>query len=112
VVEYLRTTTLPDELASQDETPWCSAFVNWCVTHAALKGTGSAAARSWLSWGQPLDKPRRGCIAVLSRDGGGHVGFYLRTVGTQIHLLGGNQNNAVCTRSYDRARLLGYRVPA
>lgn len=112
VIEYLRTTTLPRALASDDETPWCSAFVNWCLEQAGLKGTGSAAARSWLSWGQSLTVPRRGCIVVLSRDGGGHVAFYLRTVGSQLHLLGGNQNNAVCVRAYERSRLLGYRVPA
>lgn len=110
VVEYLRTTTLPLALASEDETPWCSAFVNWCMTRAGVKGTGSAAARSWLSWGHPLEEPRRGCVAVLSRDGGGHVGFYLRTVGSQIHLFGGNQNNMVGVRAYDRSRLLGYRI--
>jgi uncharacterized protein (TIGR02594 family) len=112
VLEYLRTTTLPAKLAADDETPWCSAFVNWCVTRSGLKGTDSAAARSWLTWGQPLEVPRRGCVAVLSRAGGGHVGFYLRTVGSTLHLFGGNQNNLVGTRAYDRSRLLGYRIAA
>lgn len=110
VLEYLRTTSLPETMRSDDETPWCSAFVNWCVTRAGLKGTGSAAARSWLTWGQSLEVPRRGCVVVLSRDGGGHVGFYLRTVGSSLHLFGGNQNNLVGTRAYDSSRLLGYRI--
>ncbi|KKK66354.1 hypothetical protein LCGC14_2964930, partial [marine sediment metagenome] len=40
--------------ASEDETPWCSSFVNFCVCEAGynpIKETGSARARSWLSWG-------------------------------------------------------------
>ncbi len=110
VLEYLRTTTLPAAMASNDETPWCSAFVNWCMIEAGVKGTGSAAARSWLSWGEPIDEPVRGCVTVLSRGTGGHVGFYLRTVGDKLHLLGGNQGDAVRVAGYDRSRLLGFRV--
>lgn len=110
VLEYLRTTSLPPSMAATDETPWCSAFVNWCVSRAGLKGTGSAAARSWLTWGQPLAVPARGCIVVLTRDGGGHVAFYLRSSGGRVQLLGGNQGNAVCVRAYDQSRVLGYRI--
>lgn len=112
IVAYLQTTTLPGVLAMQDETPWCSAFVNWCLRRADVEGTHSAAARSWLHWGKAIETPRRGCIAVLSREGGGHVGFYLREWAGHIQLLGGNQGNAVGVRSYERSRLLGYRVPA
>ena len=119
VLEYLRTTTLPAALASQDETAWCSAFVNWCLEQAKCPRTHSAAARSWLTWGQALQVPRRGCIAVFSRDGGGpvvttlsgHVAFYMRTVGHAIEVLGGNQHDRVCVAPYDQSRLLGYRVP-
>ena len=124
VLEYLRSTTLDRTQASHDSTPWCSAFVCWCLDQAGVIGTRSAAARSWLSWGQRLDVPRRGCLAVLSRSRvdattdagqvalrGGHVGFYLHGAGTRITLLGGNQMDAVTIAPYDRSRLLGYRVP-
>jgi uncharacterized protein (TIGR02594 family) len=117
VVEYLRSTELDRELASDDSTPWCSAFVNWCVERAGLMGTNSAAAKSWLDWGRALKVPRRGCITVLSRTGGAHVGFFMGksdiTYGgvLGLSLLGGNQNDEVWTQSYDPARLLGYRVP-
>ena len=60
--------------AGRDETPWCSAFVSWCVLRAGLESTHSAAARSWRDYGQPCEF-RRGAIVVLSRQGGGHVGF-------------------------------------
>lgn len=117
VVEYLRTTTLDEAQASNDATPWCSGFVNWCLEHAGVAGTRSAAARSWLDWGRPLVKPRRGVITVLSRGAGGHVGFYIGrgtlSFGGQpsVDLLGGNQNNEVCIASFDPDRVLGYRVP-
>eukprot|EP01156_Anaeramoeba_ignava_P011257 Anaeramoba_ignava/a482504_22.p5 GENE.a482504_22~~a482504_22.p5 ORF type:complete len:143 (+),score=5.17 a482504_22:255-683(+) len=49
IIEYHKSTTLR---ASNDETAWCSSFVNWCIEQAGLKGTDSAAARSWLKWGK------------------------------------------------------------
>lgn len=112
VVEYLASTNLHAALAQDDSTPWCSAFVNWCVEKAGLAGTDSAAAQSWLGWGREIQMPRRGCIAVFTRGKtGGHVGFYIRRTAF-IEVLGGNQTNRVCVAGYDPARLLGYRVPA
>lgn len=117
VLEYLHTTTLNAKDAGTDATPWCAAFANWCVEHAGHAGTRSAAAKSWLGWGRPIQRPRRGCITVLSRGEGGHVGFYvgrgLLSFGGEpsLDLLGGNQNNQVCVASFDAARLLGHRVP-
>ena len=82
-----------------DKAPWCSSFVNWCLTQAGIAGTGSALARSWLDWGETLDTPQAGCITVLSRDsptgGKGHVGFYLRSDEHEVYLLGGNQLGGV-----------------
>jgi uncharacterized protein (TIGR02594 family) len=119
VVEYLKATTnLGSAARAQDETPWCSAFVNWCLEQAGIKGTGSALARSWLDWGQAIDTPRRGCIVVFSREKVfGHVGFYLDETETEIKVLGGNQQDAqtkiyqVSEKYYPKSALLGYRVP-
>lgn len=123
IVEYLRTTTIPADLAEQDETPWCSAFVNWCVEHAGHRGTRSAAARSWLEWGKAIEVPRRGCIAVFSRPGAtpesAHVAFYMSTIAPRVAalatgytVLGGNQMNRVGVNVYSASRLLGFRVAA
>lgn len=116
IIEYLKSTTLktvPKLL--HDETAWCSSFVNWCVTQAGLVGTNLANARSWLTWGQPLQVPRVGCIAVFSRpDAGpasGHVAFYERESSSDIYVFGGNQHNRVCLAPYPRARLISYRWP-
>lgn len=132
IQEYLSTTTMGMTTRLHDETAWCSAFVNWCLTQAGIKGTRSAAARSWLAWGQPLPAPRFGCIVVFSRDNAGptsgHVAFYAqalvqaqakagrsmpppKTVPKSCIVLGGNQNNMVCAAPYAIARVLGYRWP-
>jgi len=119
VLEYLQSTDNLNALAiSRDETSWCSAFVNWCMTQAGFPATRSALARSWLQWGRPVKRPRRGCLVVFSRAGGfGHVGFYVSETETDILVLGGNQRNPetgkyeVSESYYPKSRLLGYRVP-
>lgn len=112
IVDYHRSTSLPAPLSSNDETHWCSSFVNWSMERAGFEGTNSAWARSWETWGLPLDIPRRGCIAVYTRPGGGHVAFYIETVGGKVKHLGGNQGDAVTIASPEREhKLLGYRWP-
>ena len=37
ILEYHSTTTLH---ADEDSVPWCSSFVNWCMTEAGYQGTG------------------------------------------------------------------------
>ena len=119
VLEYLRSTTnLEASAVSKDETPWCSAFVNWCLEQAGYERTKNALARSWLDWGQKIDTPRRGCIVVFQREKKfGHVGFYLEETATHIKVLGGNQQNLeteifeVSEKSYPKSDFLGYRIP-
>lgn len=111
IVEYHQATSLQ---ASDDEVAWCSSFANWCMKQAGKTGSGSAAARSWLQWGQRLEKPRRGCIVVLKRGTSpaqGHVGFLLQNRGAVLELLGGNQGNQVKIQSFPASQLLGYRWP-
>ena len=112
IVEYLHSTTLENGAASTDETPWCSAFANWCVERAGRAGTDSAWARSWLTWGKATKSPTVGCVVVLQRDANkGHVGFFVSRTSTHVRLLGGNQQNRVCEQDYPLANLLGYRAP-
>ncbi len=98
-----------------DKASWCSSFVNWVLAQGGFAGTGSALARSWLTWGEPLEAPLPGCIAVLWRDEPsgwkGHVGFWLREDATHVHLLGGNQLDEVREHTYPRLCVLGYRWP-
>lgn len=98
-----------------DKASWCSSFVNWTLAQAGIKGTASALARSWLAWGEALELPVPGCIAVLWRDDPaswkGHVGFYLREDEEYVYLLGGNQLEQVREHFYPKATVLAYRWP-
>jgi uncharacterized protein (TIGR02594 family) len=113
IVEYHQTTRLK---ATDDETSWCSSFVNWCIQNSGLVGTQSAAARSWLKWGKSIASPQKGCIVVLKRGNSswqGHVGFYAGPAENgYIKILGGNQGNQVKISSYKKDKVLGYRSAA
>lgn len=114
IVAYHATTSLR---SSSDEVPWCSAFANWCMAGAHFRGTGSAAARSWLEWGDPLERPQLGCVVVLQAPTrgprAGHVAFhFMERTSKQLWLYGGNHGNEVGLRSYPRADVIGYRWPA
>jgi uncharacterized protein (TIGR02594 family) len=93
---------------------WCAAFVNASLGHAGVEGTGKLNARSFLDWGQPVEQPRRGDVAVFSRGDPngwqGHVGFFdgYNEDGT-IRVLGGNQGDAVSYANYSPNALLGFR---
>lgn len=103
--------------AKSDEVPWCSAFVCACMEHAGIKSTHSAAARSWLTWGQPIMTPKVGCVVVLDRSdpanpNAAHVGlFWAHRADDRIDILGGNQRNRVCVAPYPKAKVLAYRWP-
>jgi uncharacterized protein (TIGR02594 family) len=106
-----------------DEVPWCSSFVNWCMEQSSIGKTGSARARSWLAWGKRINPPPVGAIAILQRGVGpqpgpevikapGHVGFYVGDASPEeILLLGGNQDNEVNVRVYPRAAVLAFQWP-
>lgn len=114
ILEYLQTVDLEGVGELTDEISWCSAFVQWCLEKADISGTGSAAARSWLHWGELIGEPRIGAVVVLKRGTEawqGHVGFVTGVHGNNIVVLGGNQNNEVCEQPYSKSKVLGYRWP-
>ncbi|WP_183345881.1 NlpC/P60 family protein [Geomonas paludis] len=104
--------------ATDDETAWCSSFVNWCLKGAGIVGTRSAAARSWLHWGQ-ICGPILGAITVIyefSRPctrSGYHVGFWIEETGSHFKLLGGNQSRMVKFSNFPKSGYgsVGHRWP-
>lgn len=99
--------------ATLDSVPWCSAFVSWVIEQCGLPSTKSAWARSYLSWGMPIEEPIQGCVVVFKRnENSGHVGFFngFDTNG-DILVFGGNQDESVKVKTYKKSDLLGYRVP-
>lgn len=106
IVEYFRATTLGSK---EDEVPWCSAFVSWCLPN---NGTRSAWAKSYLKYGTSLEKPKYGCIVVFDRgESKGHVGFFMGAENGKLKILGGNQNDCVCIKEYPEEKVLSYRWP-
>jgi len=121
ILEYHQTTSLK---ATDDETPWCSSFVNWVLRQAGRNGTNSAAAKSWLNWGSETAPPAPGTIVVIKKktpgttqatgsSSGFHVGFFVSVSPTHIRLLGGNQSNQVRYSNFPLAtyEIKGYRKP-
>jgi uncharacterized protein (TIGR02594 family) len=104
IIEYHSTTTLK---ATEDEIPWCSSFVNWCFVKDGLEGSNSARAKDWMKWGKHIEKPYVGCVAVFEH----HVGFFLGLSGSNITILGGNQDDRVCIMNWRDRTFLGYRAP-
>ena len=93
---------------------WCADFVNATLNQAGMQGTGSGMARSFLNWGQAVDQPQRGDIAVFTRGDPngpfGHVGFFEGyNPDGSIRVLGGNQGDAVSIANYSADQLLGFR---
>lgn len=112
VVEFFAEAGHPE--IHDDETAWCAAFANAMLRRAGYAGTGSLAARSFLTWGEALSEPKLGCITVFKRGNStyqGHVAFFLRDLGNSVEILGGNQGNAVSVITKSKDDLLGYRWP-
>lgn len=115
---------LVDRSVRDDETPWCSAFVNYIAWLFGLPRSASLSARSWLGVGVEisLQDARPGTDVVILkrtanapgpsvRDAPGHVGFFssLDTARGVVKVLGGNQGNQVCLDEFPVHRVLGVR---
>lgn len=100
---------------TDDAVPWCSAFVNAMAWLLRLPRSKSLAARSWLTVGTPVsfDAAAVGFDVVVLARGvsatSGHVGFFAGLDDHGIHVLGGNQGNAVSVETFPLAAVLGIR---
>jgi uncharacterized protein (TIGR02594 family) len=76
---------------------WCASFIGWCLGKADIKGTRSAASRSYLRYGKSVGKDNVpfGSIAVFGvpNSGQGHVAFVLEDKGDKLVCIGGNQSD-------------------
>lgn len=96
-----------------DETPWCgTAVAAWMRAAGHPIPKHWYRARAWADWGHGIAAPLPGCVVVLSRQGGGHVGLVVgRNASGWLLILGGNQGNKVSIAAFDAARVLAYRWP-
>jgi len=100
---------------TDDETPWCSTFMNWIAFEAGVERTDRANARSWLTVGRKVEPPEPGDVVIFWREAveshKGHVGLFVgySADGSRVYVLGGNQGNQVGITAYDATRVLGFR---
>jgi uncharacterized protein (TIGR02594 family) len=101
---------------NDDETPWCSIFVNWVAKKSGLECSNKLNARSWLLTGLNVDqKPEPGDVVIFWRESidsfKGHVAFFFgfSEDGKRVYCLGGNQGNQVSISGYPRENILGFR---
>lgn len=98
-----------------DETPWCSIFMNWVAMEVGAKRSRRGNARSWLNVGTSVSDPEPGDVVVFWRGSPdshkGHVGIYMgfSEDRSRIYVLGGNQRDQVGITAYASERLLGFR---
>lgn len=97
---------------TKDETPWCGLFAGHCLATGGYKiPKNPLGARDYAKIGTKLTEPAYGAIMVFSREGGGHVGFYVSEDATDFHILGGNQKDMVNVTAIAKNRLLDMRWP-
>lgn len=120
IIEYwsmFRMNGIKDEKVS-----WCSAFVGAMLESVGINTNSNDksiyqkrtkdSSQYWLHWdkGHAVD-PCYGCIAVMTRSGGGHVGFLIGEDGDNWVLLGGNQGSAVSIAKFPKSRFVGFIMP-
>jgi uncharacterized protein (TIGR02594 family) len=117
----LSLTTVPKP--HHDEISWCSAFANGIAYILGLPRSGSAAARSWLRVGKPVepDDALVGLDVVIIKRGQGiqpgpevlnapgHVFFFGGYDGDKVKGIGGNQGDRVSLASFPKSDILGIR---
>lgn len=110
-------------LETPDEVPWCSSFLNGIAWELRLPRSHSAAARSWLAVGTPIDisEAKLGFDVVIFKRGAGvqpgpdvlkapgHVALFGRLEGDFVNVCGGNQGNTVSLARFPAADVLGVR---
>jgi len=102
----------PRNYYKNDDIPWCGLFVAHCLLDNDIPVTieNPLSAKAWNEYGVKI-KPCFGAIMVFSRNGGGHVGFYMSEDNSYYHILGGNQSNSVNVTKVAKSRFLGARWP-
>lgn len=97
-----------------DATAWCGLFMALIAKRAGWEVVGGPLwARNWANFGRRVEEKDAalGDVVVFSRETGGHVGLYVGEDASAIHVLGGNQSDAVTITRIARSRLIAVRRP-
>jgi uncharacterized protein (TIGR02594 family) len=90
---------------------WCGAFMDMVLKRTGHKGGGNLAL-GYTHYGHRVAGPQIGAIAVMGRNGGGHVGVVsgIDANGNPI-IVSGNHNHTVAESVYPRSRISAYVMP-
>lgn len=95
--------------------PWCGDAVESAIAKTLRDEplpSNPFWAQAWNTFGIDAGVPLIGSIGVIRwSKSAGHVGFVAGVSGSQIHLLGGNQSNAINIRAFPAGKFLGFRWP-
>jgi len=97
---------------NEDKIPWCGLFMAVVAKRAGFSHNQTAlSALKWRAWGQKVLKKdvALGDVVIFKRKGGGHVGIYVGEDHTYLHVLGGNQSDAVNIIRINKNRLHAVR---
>ncbi len=98
-----------------DETPWCSIFLNWVSFKAGYVRSKSGTAFSWANVGETVGEPQEGDVILLGKNGNikeiYHVGLFTGFSPDRkfVLCLGGNQSNTVSISKMRIEDVAGYR---
>jgi uncharacterized protein (TIGR02594 family) len=99
-----------------EKTAWCAAFINAVLAAGGVTGSGSLAAKSFLTYGKDDTRsPQRGDIVVVksaASPSGTHAGFLdsIDKAGN-VRILGGNTGNRVGEATFSKSAVLAIRRP-
>jgi uncharacterized protein (TIGR02594 family) len=101
-----------ENLYTSDSIPWCGLYTAIVIHRAARPVVDQPLwALNWNKFGVKVTEPMLGDILTFTRNGGGHVGFYVGEDATAYHVLGGNQGNKVSVVRILKKRLVQARRP-
>lgn len=111
--------TALEKVYTSDEIPWCGLYAAIVMKRSDIPGSprpipnNPLRALSWNNFGVQVnsDNAMLGDVLTFTRNGGGHVGFYVGEDDTAFHVLGGNQGNKVSIVRINKSRLSQVRRP-
>ena len=91
---------------------WCGKFMNLVLERTGHRGTGSNFALSFARYGRRLSGPQVGAVAVMARQGGGHVGVVSGVLPNgDVKVISGNHGHRVAESVYGRGRIVAFVLP-
>lgn len=89
----------------------CALNVNAALAERGIRGTGSALALSFRTWGHSAGGPVPGAVIISARRGGGHVAIVSRVENGVVYAWNATGGQSGWREIPYRHRVIDYRVP-